>query len=147
MSVKKCIGVRFRKVGKIYFFCNKDEVFNIGDHVIVETVRGLEYGRVEKLNINVDEDVLKIQIKDIIRKATEEDAKIYLDNKNREKDAYVKCLQKIKEHNLPMKLLDCEYTFDSTKILFYFFSDNRIDFRELVKDLATIFRIKVPMHW
>ena len=146
MSIKKCIGVRFRKVGKIYFFCNKDEVFNIGDHVIVETVRGLEYGRVEKLNINVDEDVLKIQIKDIIRKATEEDAKIYLDNKNREKDAYVKCLQKIKEHNLPMKLLDCEYTFDSTKILFYFFSDNRIDFRELVKDLATIFRIRIELR-
>ena len=146
MSIKKCIGVRFRRVGKIYFFCNGSEEFNIGDHVIVETIRGLEYGRVEKLNISVDEDKLKIQVKDIIRKATKEDGEIYLANKSKEKDAFLKCKEKIKEHNLPMKLLDCEYTFDSTKVLFYFFSETRIDFRELIRDLAAIFRIRIELR-
>lgn len=146
MAIVKCIGVRFRPVGKIYFFKKDDYEFEVNDHVIVETIRGVEYGTVIKIKIDVDEEKMKSPLKSIIRKATDEDDNIYIENKNKEKDAFIKCKERIAEHNLPMKLLDCEFTFDSAKVLFYFSAENRIDFRDLVKDLASIFRIRIELR-
>lgn len=146
MAIVKCIGVRFRPVGKIYFFKKDDFEFEINEHVIVETIRGIEYGTVIKVNIDVDEDKMKSPLKSIIRKATAEDDNTFIENKNKEKDAFIKCKERIAEHNLPMKLLDCEFTFDSAKVLFYFSAENRIDFRDLVKDLASIFRIRIELR-
>lgn len=146
MAIVKCIGVRFRPVGKIYFFKKDDYEFEVNDHVIVETIRGVEYGTVIKIKIDVDEEKMKSPLKSIIRKATAEDDNIYIENKNKEKDAFIKCKERIAEHNLPMKLLDCEFTFDSAKVLFYFSAENRIDFRDLVKDLASIFRIRIELR-
>ena len=146
MAIVKCLGVRFRPVGKIYFFKKDDYEFEVNDHVIVETIRGVEYGTVIKIKIDVDEEKMKSPLKSIIRKATAEDDNIYIENKNKEKDAFIKCKERIAEHNLPMKLLDCEFTFDSAKVLFYFSAENRIDFRDLVKDLASIFRIRIELR-
>ena len=143
MVIVKWIGVRFRPVGKIYFFKKDDYEFVVNEHVIVETIRGIEYATVIKVTIDVDEEKMKSPLKSIIRKATEEDDNIYIENKNKEKDAFIKCKERIAEHNLPMKLLDCEFTFDSAKVLFYFSAENCIDFRDLVKDLASIFRIRI----
>ena len=144
--MEKCIGIRFRVSGKIYFFKPNDEEINVGDACIVETIRGIEFGRVVKKDIDVDEKSLKSPLRTIIRKATDEDYETHKANKAKEGDAFVKCKEKIKEHNLPMKLLDCEFTFDSSKVLFYFSAENRIDFRELVKDLASIFRIRIELR-
>ncbi len=144
--MEKCIGIRFRVSGKIYFFKPNDEEINIGDACIVETIRGIEFGRVVKKDIDVDEKSLKSPLRTIIRKATPEDYETHKANKAKEGDAFIKCKEKIKAHNLPMKLLDCEFTFDSSKVLFYFSAENRIDFRELVKDLAAIFRIRIELR-
>lgn len=142
----KCLGVRFRRSGKIYFFKPNNEEVYIGDGCIVETIRGIEYGSIVKKDLEVNESKLKNPLKEIIRKATAEDKKKHLENKEKEPEAFKKCKECIKKHNLPMKLLGCEYTFDLTKVLFYFSAENRIDFRELVKDLASIFRIRIELR-
>lgn len=144
--MENCLGVRFRVSGKIYFFKPNEEEAKVGDACIVETMRGIEFGRIVKMNIDVDEKMLKSPLRTIMRIATEKDIERHKKNKSREGDAYNKCKQRILAHNLPMKLLDCEYTFDGTKILFYFSAENRIDFRDLVKDLAGIFRIRIELR-
>ena len=144
--MEKCLGIRFRVSGKIYYFKPNNEEINIGDACIVETIRGIEYGKVVKKDIDVDEKSLKSPLRTIIRKATNEDHETHKKNKAKEGEAFAKCKERIKAHELPMKLLDCEYTFDSTKVLFYFSAENRIDFRELVKDLASIFRIRIELR-
>lgn len=144
--MEKCLGIRFRVSGKIYYFKSNGEEINVGDACIVETIRGIEFGNVVKKDIEVDEKSLKSPLRTIIRKATPEDYETHKKNKAKEGDAFVKCKERIKAHELPMKLLDCEYTFDSSKVLFYFSAENRIDFRELVKDLASIFRIRIELR-
>lgn len=144
--MEKCLGIRFRVSGKIYFFKPNDEEINIGDGCIVETIRGIEFGKVVKKDIMVDESSLKSPLRTILRKATEADVETHKKNKAKEGEAFAKCKERIKAHELPMKLLDCEFTFDSTKVLFYFSAENRIDFRELVKDLASIFRIRIELR-
>lgn len=144
--MEKCLGIRFRTSGKIYYFKSNDDTIELNDGCIVETMRGVEYGKVVKKDIEVDETTLKTPLKTIIRKATDKDLETHQKNKDKEKDAFIKCKERIKAHGLPMKLLDCEFTFDSTKVLFYFSAENRIDFRELVKDLASIFRIRIELR-
>lgn len=144
--MERCLGIRFRVSGKIYYFKPNDEEINVGDACIVETMRGIEFGNVVKKDIDVDENTLKSPIRTVMRKATEADYETHKKNKSKEHDAYEKCKERIAAHGLPMKLLDCEFTFDSTKVLFYFSAENRIDFRELVKDLASIFRIRIELR-
>lgn len=145
--MEKCLGIRFRTSGRIYFFKNSEnQEINVGDFAIVETIRGIEFGKVVKKDIEVNEENMKVPLRDIIRKATEEDIETHKKLKEKEPEAFAKCKERILAHNLPMKLLDCEYTFDASKILFYFFAENRIDFRELVKDLAAIFRIRIELR-
>lgn len=144
--MEKCLGIRFRTSGKIYYFKPNDEEINVGEACIVETMRGIEFGMCVKKDIDVDENTLKTPLKTIMRKATIDDYETHKKNKEKEPDALMKCRERIKAHNLPMKLLDCEFTFDSTKVLFYFSAENRIDFRELVKDLASIFRIRIELR-
>ena len=141
-----CVGVRFRRSGRIYFFKPNNEEIKLGDGCIVETIRGIEYGTIVKKDLEVNESKLKNPLKEIIRVATEDDIKKHIENKEKEPEAFIKCKECIKKHNLPMKLLGCEYTFDATKVLFYFSADNRIDFRELVKDLASIFKIRIELR-
>ena len=141
-----CVGVRFRRSGRIYFFKPNNEEIKLGDGCIVETIRGIEYGTIVKKDLEINESKLKNPIKEIIRIATEDDNKKHLENKEKEPEAFMKCKECIKKHNLPMKLLGCEYTFDTTKVLFYFSAENRIDFRELVKDLASIFKIRIELR-
>lgn len=142
----KVIGVRFRTAGKIYFFDPKNYNIKRGDHVIVETARGIEYGTVVSgVNSVRDEKVVQ-PLKPVIRIATERDDEQAANNKIKEKDAYKICLEKINKHGLEMKLIDAEYTFDNNKILFYFTADGRIDFRELVKDLASVFKTRIELR-
>lgn len=140
------IGVRFRTAGKIYYFDPAGRQIKIGDHVIVETARGIEYGYVVLGNREVDETKVIPPLKPVIRMATDEDRAIEAKNKEKEKEAFKICQEKIKKHNLEMKLIDAEYTFDNNKVLFYFTADGRIDFRELVKDLAAVFRIRIELR-
>ena len=140
------IGVRFRKAGKIYFFDPAGEKIDKGAHVIVETARGVEYGTVVLGNKMVEEEKVIQPLKPVIRKATEEDDKKEAENKEKEKKAFEICLDKIQKHGLEMKLIDTEYTFDNNKVLFYFTADGRIDFRELVKDLASVFRTRIELR-
>ncbi len=140
------IGVRFRPAGKIYYFSPGDLEINTGDKVIVETSRGTEFGNVALGPQEVDDDCVVQPLKTVIRKATEEDRRRDAENRQKEKDAFMICRQKIKEHNLEMKLIDVEYTFDNNKILFYFTADGRIDFRELVKDLASVFKTRIELR-
>lgn len=140
------IGVRFRNAGKIYFFDPIDLEINEGDHVIVETARGIEYGAVVMGKREVEENKIIQPLKQVIRIATPEDDETESNNKLKEKDAYSICLEKIKKHELEMKLIDVEYTFDNNKVLFYFTADGRIDFRELVKDLAAIFKTRIELR-
>ena len=140
------IGVRFRKAGKIYFFDPAGEKIEKDSHVIVETARGVEYGTVVLGNKEVEEDKIIQPLKPVIRKATEEDDKKEAENKEKEKKAFEICLEKIQKHGLEMKLIDTEYTFDNNKVLFYFTADGRIDFRELVKDLASVFRTRIELR-
>jgi len=140
------VGVRFKSVGKIYFFDPGGLEINKGAHVIVETARGIEYGEVVVPNRKVNDEDIVAPLKKVIRVATKEDAKQVEINHQKEKEAFNICLQKIKAHNLDMKLIDVEYTFDGNKILFYFTADGRVDFRELVKDLASVFRTRIELR-
>ncbi len=142
----KVIGVRFRQAGKIYNFDPLDFKIEVGNHVIVETARGIEYGKVvQSVKEKNEEDVI-MPLKPVIRVATEEDDKIAKQNKDKEKKAFFICKEKIKKHGLEMKLIDTEYTFDKTKLIFYFTAEGRIDFRELVKDLANIFKLRIELR-
>lgn len=142
----KTVGVRFKKAGKIYYFDPDEMVIKIGDNVIVETIRGIEFGEVVLGVREVPEEQIVAPLKKVLRVATEEDKKIYQENKNKEKDALAICLQKVQQHNLNMKLIDVEYTFDNNKIIFYFTADGRVDFRELVKDLASVFKTRIELR-
>lgn len=142
----KIIGVRFRKAGKIYFFSPLDFEIEVGNHVIVETARGVEYGNVVLGPKEVDESKVIQPLKPVIRVTTPEDDRTEEENKEKEKKAYDICLEKIKKHGLEMKLIDTEYTFDNNKVLFYFTADGRIDFRELVKDLASVFKTRIELR-
>ncbi len=140
------IGVRFKEVGKIYYFDPKDKKVNTGDKVIVETARGIECGVVALANKEVPDDEIIHPLKPFIRKANDNDISHIAENKKREKEAFRICEQKIAEHNLEMNLVDVEYTFDNNKILFYFTADGRVDFRALVKDLASVFRTRIELR-
>lgn len=142
----RVIGVRFRNVGKIYYFSPKDLEIKSGDHVIVETARGVEYGSVVLPPRDVEDEKVVQPLKEVIRIAGPQDDKKEESNRKKEKEAYQICLKKIKEHGLEMKLIDVEYTFDNNKVLFYFTADGRIDFRELVKDLAAIFKTRIELR-
>ena len=139
------IGVRFRTAGKIYFFSPGQFAVKQGDHVIVETARGVEYGRVVSGPKEVSDDSVVQPLKSVIRIATDEDKRTVEENHQKEKEAFKICQEKIRKHNLDMKLIDAEYTFDNNKVLFYFTADGRIDFRELVKDLAAVFRTRIEL--
>ncbi|MBQ8319137.1 MAG: stage 0 sporulation family protein [Lachnospiraceae bacterium] len=140
------IGVRFRENGKIYFFDPVKFDIQVGEHVIVETARGVEYGKVVLGRREIDEKKMSSSIKPIIRIAEAKDHKKFEDNKEKNKKAYNICLEKIAKHKLEMKLIDAEYTFDNSKVLFYFTADGRIDFRELVKDLAAVFKTRIELR-
>ena len=140
------VGVKFKKPGKIYFFTPGKLKVNIGDYVIVETSQGEEYGEVVVANRSIPEYQLEKPLKRIIRIANQEDKKHYLDNKEKEKQAFVLCQKKIKEHNLKMTLTEVEFKFDNSKVLFYFTADGRVDFRELVKDLAAVYRTRIELR-
>lgn len=140
------IGVRFKPTGKIYYFDPQGIEVHRGDNVIVETSRGIEYGNVIHGVKEVEDAVVTKPLKGVLRIATEEDTKTYNDNKTREKEAYKICTQKIAEHGLEMKLIEVEYTFDQNKILFYFTADGRVDFRDLVKDLASVFKTRIELR-
>ncbi|MBZ4664173.1 MAG: stage 0 sporulation protein [Caloramator sp.] len=140
------VGIRFKRAGKIYYFDPDGLDINKGDYAIVETARGIEFGEVVIGKKEVTEDEIVAPLKKVIRVATEEDKLKNLQNKAKEEDAFQICLKKIQEHGLPMKLIDVEYTFDNNKVIFYFVADGRIDFRELVKDLAAIFRTRIELR-
>ena len=140
------IGVRFKKVGKVYFFDPAGLQVSVGDHVIVETARGIESGEVATANHEVSDDLIVKPLKKAVRKATEHDLSILEENARLEKDAFRICEEKIAKHRLEMKLVAVEYAFDHSKILFYFSADGRIDFRELVKDLASVFRTRIELR-
>ena len=140
------VGVRFKNAGKIYYFDPVDFEIEENMDVVVETARGLEYGTIVVGKKEIDEESLVSPLKPIIRIATEEDTKIYKENKEKSKETFDLCLEKIKEHNLTMYLIDCEYTFDRNKLIFYFTAEGRIDFRELVKDLAAIFKTRIELR-
>ena len=142
----KVIGVRFRNAGKIYYFAPGKYEIKSGQHVIVETARGIEYGYVVLGTREVEDGKVVQPLKSVIRMATKEDEAVEEANKKKEKDAFKVCLEKIRKHNLEMKLIDVEYTFDNNKILFYFTADGRIDFRELVKDLAAVFKTRIELR-
>ncbi len=142
----KIVGVRFRNAGKVYYFDPKNYKIKPGDHVIVETARGVEYGTVVGGLRSVEEDKLIQPLKPVIRVATPDDDARAQKNRAKEKDAMRICFEKIKKHGLEMKLIDAEYTFDNNKVLFYFTADGRIDFRELVKDLAAVFKMRIELR-
>ena len=142
----KVIGVRFRNAGKIYYFAPGKYEIKSGQHVIVETARGIEYGYVVLGTREVEDGKVVQPLKSVIRMATKEDEAVEEANKKKEKDAFKVCIEKIRKHNLEMKLIDVEYTFDNNKILFYFTADGRIDFRELVKDLAAVFKTRIELR-
>ena len=142
----KVIGVRFRTAGKIYFFAPGKLNIQTGDKVIVETARGVEFGTVVTGEKEVEDDKIMQPLKPVIRIATAEDNKKDAKNRDKEKEAFGICLEKIRKHGLEMKLIDAEYTFDNNKVLFYFTADGRIDFRELVKDLASVFRTRIELR-
>jgi len=139
-------GIRFRPAGKIYYFECEDIDLNPGDGVIVETIRGIEFGTVVIGKKELPEEELVLPLKPVIRKATPEDIKVHQSNKAKEKEALEICKQKVREHELPMRLIDVEYTFDMGKIIFYFTAEGRVDFRELVKDLAAIFKTRIELR-
>ena len=142
----KVVGVRFRNVGKIYYFNPKNYKVKPGDHVIVETARGVEYGKVVLAPKDVVDDQVVHPLKEVLRVATKDDDEREKYNRKRERDAFKICQKKIREHGLEMKLIDAEYTFDNNKVLFYFTADGRIDFRQLVKDLASIFKTRIELR-
>lgn len=142
----KVVGVRFRTAGKIYYFDPQKFPIKKGDHVIVETARGVEYGTVVGGMKEVTDDEVMQPLKPVLRIATPKDDKQEEENREKEKEALRVCLEKIQKHNLEMKLIDAEYTFDNNKVLFYFTADGRVDFRELVKDLAAVFKTRIELR-
>ncbi len=142
----KVIGVRFRTAGKIYFFNPGNFEIKQNDHVIVETARGIEYGTVISAPKEVEEEKVVQPLKSVLRIANEKDDEQEAANRQKEKEAFKICLEKIRKHGLQMKLIDAEYTFDNNKVLFYFTADGRIDFRELVKDLASVFKTRIELR-
>ena len=144
--MKNIIGIRFKKPGKIYFFDPENLKVEIRDHVIVDTANGEEYAEVAIANRQIPEDKLVAPLRRVIRIATAKDDKHYTENKKKEKEAFTIALDKIKKHKLNMKLTDVEYKFDNSKIIFYFIADGRIDFRELVKDLAAVFKTRIELR-
>ena len=140
------VGVRFKRAGKIYYFDPNTLDIKKDTPVIVETARGIEFGQTVVAKKKVSEEEIVAPLKKVIRIATPEDAKQVEQNKRKEKEAFRICLEKIKKHDLEMKLIDVEYTFDGNKILFYFTADGRVDFRELVKDLASVFRTRIELR-
>ncbi|WP_349945448.1 stage 0 sporulation family protein [Lacrimispora sp. BS-2] len=142
----KVIGVRFRNAGKIYYFDPVSQEVRTGDHVIVETARGIEYGYVVLGCREVEDDKVVQPLKPVIRMATKADDEVEKRNHEKEKEAFKICKEKIRKHGLQMKLIDAEYTFDNNKVLFYFTADGRIDFRELVKDLASVFKTRIELR-
>ena len=142
----KIVGVRFKNAGKIYYFDPVDFEIEKNIDVVVETARGLEYGKIVVGPKEIEEEKLISPLKPIIRIATEEDKAIYRENKEKAKETFEICQQKIKEHGLTMFLIDCEYTFDRNKLIFYFTAEGRINFRELVKDLASIFKTRIELR-
>ena len=142
----KVVGVRFKHAGKIYYFDPGDIELTAGDPVIVETVRGIEYGQVVVAPKEVEESDVVQPLKQVLRRATEEDMEILAENAEKERSAFQIGLEKIEKHGLPMKLVDVEYTFDNSKVIFYFTADGRVDFRELVKDLASVFRTRIELR-
>lgn len=146
LNMVNVIGVRFKPAGKTYYFDPLDFDVKAGDEVIVETTRGLEFGNVVMGRKSLDTEQFTKPLKGVVRMATAEDKATYEKNQELEKEAYKICLEKIQKHNLEMKLVEVEYTFDGNKILFYFTADGRVDFRELVKDLATVFKTRIELR-
>lgn len=146
MAMVKYIGVRFKKVGKIYYFSPGELDIHCGDKVIVETVRGVECGEVVLADREMEESKLNSPLKTVIRLATKKDFEMIEKNKKKEKEAFAICEEKIRKHGLKMDLVDVECTFDNNKLLFYFTAENRVDFRELVKDLASVFRTRIELR-
>lgn len=144
--MKVIIGVRFRQAGKVYYFDPGKHELKRGEHVIVETAKGVEIGTVVLPNREIAEEEIVAPLKGIMRVATQEDEAKEVENRKREKEAFKICLEKIRKHKLEMKLIEAEYTFDNNKLLFYFTADGRIDFRELVKDLASVFRTRIELR-
>lgn len=142
----KVVGVRFKKAGKIYYFDPDELDIRKGDNVIVETIRGIEFGNAAVGIREVPEEDIVAPLKKVLRIATPEDCIKYEENKSKEGEAFKICLEKIKNHDLGMKLIDVEYTFDNNKIIFYFTADGRVDFRELVKDLASVFKTRIELR-
>ena len=140
------IGVRFRTAGKAYYFDPLDYEVKMGDHVIVETARGIEYGYVACGRTEVSDDKVVAPLRPVLRVATEEDDLQAARLREKEKEAMAVCAEKVAKHKLEMKLIDCEYTFDNSKVLFYFTADGRVDFRELVKDLAAVFHTRIELR-
>ncbi len=140
------IGVRFRTAGKVYYFAPQGLDIHQGDHVIVETARGVEYGYVVLGCREIEDEKVVQPLRPVMRIATPEDDDIAAKNRDKEKEALAICAEKVAKHGLDMKLIDCEYTFDNSKVLFYFTSDGRVDFRELVKDLAQVFRTRIELR-
>ena len=140
------VGVRFKKAGKIYYFDPLDIEINKDDFVIVETARGVEFGQVVVGLKQVSEEDIVNPLKPVIRVATEVDKKQHMENKMKEKETLEICMEKVKNHNLDMNLVDVEYTFDNNKVIFYFTADGRVDFRELVKDLASVFKTRIELR-
>lgn len=142
----KVVGVRFKKAGKVYYFDPEDFNIEVDTNVIVETARGIEFGQVVIPNRDVPQNRIVSPLKKVIRIATDEDIAHAEENDKKEKEAFDVCVQKVKKHNLDMKLIDVEYTFDNNKVLFYFTADGRVDFRELVKDLAAVFKTRIELR-
>lgn len=143
---KTVIGVRFKDVGKVYYFDPGDAQIEVGDGVIVETVRGVEFGEVVLAPREITDEKIIKPLKNIIRKADGKDIEKLASNKKKEEEAFSICMEKIRKHNMQMKLINVEYTFDGNKIIFYFTADGRVDFRELVKDLASIFKTRIELR-
>ena len=142
----KIIGVRFKSGGKVYYFNPNGLPAKKDEYVIVETARGIEMGKVVIEEKDISEESISKPLKDVIRIATQQDIEIVELNRKKEKEAFAICLEKIREHNLEMKLIEVEYTFDNSKVLFYFTAEGRVDFRELVKDLATVFKTRIELR-
>ncbi len=142
----KIVGVRFRNAGKVYYFNPNDLQVRIGEHVIAETSKGLEYGTISTCTKMVDEELVLQPLRSLVRKATEEDEEKMVSLRIKEKEALKVCREKVREHELDMKMVDAEYSFDASKVLFYFTADGRVDFRNLVKDLAAVFHVRIELR-
>ncbi len=146
MRVQKAIGIRFKCAGKVYYFSPKDLVIKKGDKVIVETARGIEFGSCVTDLLELEDKEIVSPLKEVLRIATDEDIEAHKSNIQKAKEAMRVCKEKINEHSIDMKLVSTEYTFDNNKLIFYFTSDQRVDFRELVKDLAAVFKTRIELR-